>query len=147
MIEFTVPAVPVAQPRPRATAINGQARMYEAKASHPIHSFKATVRHAAAQAYRGPQLMGPLVVWMTFVFPRPKNRIWKTRPMPSEPHAKKPDIDNCVKSVLDALNGVLFADDSQVCNCNVVKRIASGDEQPHVAVTITPLPAGGGVEC
>ena len=36
------------------------------------------------------------------------------------PWIKKPDIDNICKSVLDALNGIAYADDAQV-----VKKIAS----------------------
>lgn len=138
-IHFTVPAVPVAQPRPRATAINGAARMYEAKNSHPVHAFKASVRMAASAAYGGAPATCPLAVFLVFVFPRPRSKFWKTRPMPRERHAKKPDIDNCVKSLLDALNGTLYLDDSQVTVCNVEKWIASGGERPGVYVTIISL--------
>lgn len=138
-IRIHVPAVPVAQPRARATAINGRPRMYEAKKEHAIHAFKSTVRMAARQAYSGAPLEGPLKVDATFVFPRPGRLRWKTRPMPREPHASKPDRDNCDKAILDALKGLAFVDDGQVCAGQIEKWIAAGDEQPHVTVIIRPL--------
>jgi len=137
-ISFTVPAIPVAQPRPRATAIGGHARVYQ-PTKHPIAAFKASVRLAASQAFTGAPLAGPLRVDCLFIFPRTKNQIWKSRPMPRIWHAKKPDRDNCDKAVLDALSGLLWLDDSQVCAGTIEKWIAAGDEQPHVVVTITDL--------
>ena len=34
---------------------------------------------------------------------------------------KKPDVDNVVKIVLDSLNRWLYLDDTQVCDCHIVK--------------------------
>lgn len=134
-----VPAVPVAQPRPRATIRGHHAAVYS-PAKHPVEAFKATVR-MAAHSTLGPfvPLDGPLSVDIVFVFPRPKNRIWKTKPMPRERHTKKPDRDNCDKGVLDALSGLLWIDDCQVCAGSIEKWIASGDEQPHVTITVIRL--------
>ena len=131
-IEFTVPAIPVAQPRARATAINGRARMYEASSKHPVHAFKATLRLAAAEAYKGPPLEGPLSAQILFVFPMKSQRIRK-------PKATKPDCDNLAKSVLDALNGLMFGDDGQVVRLEVEKWHANGMEQPHVRIAISRL--------
>ena len=36
---------------------------------------------------------------------------------------KKPDIDNCMKSVMDALNGLAYTDDSQVTDTGNCKKI------------------------
>jgi Holliday junction resolvase RusA-like endonuclease len=145
-ITFTVPAIPVAQPRPRATLAHGGkgARMHEVtsikggdgeRRPHPIAAYKATVRLAMLDAYDGPPLECPLVVSLTCVFPSQKKaRKWK---------ATKPDCDNLAKSTLDALNGLLFKDDSQVVELHVVKFHAAGDEQPHVEIFIAqaePLP-------
>ncbi len=49
----------------------------------------------------------------------------------------KPDWDNVGKLVCDALNGVAFADDSQVTSCTVVKRPRPPyGEQPRIGITI-----------
>ncbi|MEM9588985.1 MAG: RusA family crossover junction endodeoxyribonuclease, partial [Planctomycetota bacterium] len=102
-IRIYVPAVPVAQPRPRATIRGFHAAVYT-PSKHPVEAFKATVRMAAADVMRGrAPLQGPLRVDAEFVFPRPRNRVWKTKPMPRERHTKKPDRDNLDKAALDAL--------------------------------------------
>jgi Holliday junction resolvase RusA-like endonuclease len=131
-IAFTVPAIPVAQPRAKATTVNGFARMYEAGGKHPVHAFKATCRMAAAEAYQGPPLDGPLAVTLLFLFPAKAKRARK-------PKATRPDCDNLAKSLLDALNGRLFVDDSQVVRLAIEKWHAAGDEQPRVEVRIEPL--------
>lgn len=138
-IAFIVPAVPVAQPRQRhtirATAAGTFIKNYT-PAKHKVNDFKATVRMAAAEAYSGAPLDGPLRLSVVFVFPRPGRLIWKKRPMPRVPHCSKPDRDNCEKSLLDALKGQVFIDDAQVCCGEVQKVYAAGDEQPHVSVVI-----------
>ena len=52
--------------------------------------------------------------------------------------AGKPDIDNSAKAVLDALNGIVWRDDSLVCEVAMVKRYA---ERPGIDVTIETLAA------
>lgn len=149
VITFRVPCVPVGQPRPRARAFNGRAQMYEQRQivnkntgerkAHPIVAFKATTRHIASSIYHGAPLTGPLRIDVQFVFPRTSSQVWKKRAMPRLRHIKKPDRDNCEKALLDALTGIIFADDCQVCAGEVTKWIASGDEQPHVLVSVTIL--------
>jgi len=138
MIQFVVNAIPVAQPRARATSIGGHARVYEPK-DHPIAAFKASVRLAASGALSGAPLAGPLRVDCVFIFPRPKSLMWSKRDMPRVRHVKKNDLDNLAKGLFDALNGLLWRDDCQVCECVLTKWIAAGDEQPHVLVRVTEL--------
>lgn len=136
MIEFIIPGVPIAQPRQRVGVVAGHARTYT-PSTHPVVTFKATAKLTAAAAYRGSLLSGPVEVILIFVFPRPKNapkfkpgRTWR---------CKKPDVDNCAKSVLDSLNGVLWEDDRQVVALSIYKHEASIAEVPHVEVTICDL--------
>jgi Holliday junction resolvase RusA-like endonuclease len=131
VIKFTIPAVPVAQPRHRIAVVNGSARAYEAKKSHPIHDYKASVRMAAAQAYQGAPLTGPLSVSLCCVF--------STKGKLRRPKPTKPDCDNLAKSTLDALNQLLFGDDGQVVKLSVEKWHAAKDEQPHVIVMIEAI--------
>ena len=130
-IEFTVPTIPIAQPRQRVAVVAGRPRTYTPTKA-PVNAFKAAVQLAAQGAYDGPPLDGPLSLEVAFVLPRPQSRIWKSKPMPREPHVKRPDGDNLLKSLKDALSGLLWRDDCQVWHVDQTKFVAAGNEQPHV---------------
>ncbi len=63
----------------------------------------------------------------------------KSRPkrVEEEPDVYKPDADNVAKLVLDALNGVAWADDTQVTALTVQKfpRDRVAEEQTHIIVS------------
>ena len=50
---------------------------------------------------------------------------------------EKPDMDNVVKAICDALNGVAYKDDVQIVDCRVRKYFG---EEPRVLVTIADIP-------
>lgn len=50
--------------------------------------------------------------------------------------AKKPDIDNVVKAVLDALNKVAYRDDNQVVELQIRKQYS---ERPRLEICIEEL--------
>ncbi len=49
---------------------------------------------------------------------------------------KKPDCDNVIKIILDALNGVLYEDDAQVCRVNFEKLYS---DKPCVSISIKTI--------
>jgi Holliday junction resolvase RusA-like endonuclease len=51
-------------------------------------------------------------------------------------HTKKCDADNLAKAVLDALNGIAYYDDSQVCELSVSKLYS---DNPRVIVSISEI--------
>jgi Holliday junction resolvase RusA-like endonuclease len=51
---------------------------------------------------------------------------------------KKPDIDNILKAVKDAVNGVVWRDDSQVTDVRLLKRYST---QPRVQVLASEIEA------
>ncbi len=53
---------------------------------------------------------------------------------------KKPDADNVVKSVADALNGVAYRDDTQIVDCQIRKFYS---ENPRVEVRIIEIERKG----
>jgi Holliday junction resolvase RusA-like endonuclease len=136
VITFRVPAIPVAQPRQRHRIIPGANFVQNyTPTKHPVTAFKATVRLAAAAAYSGAPLKGPIRMDVTYVLPFTGTRR-KTKPNPRRWHEVKPDRDNLEKALLDALKGLVIVDDKQVCCGEVRKIVAAADEQPHVDVTI-----------
>jgi Holliday junction resolvase RusA-like endonuclease len=137
LIRLFVPAVPVAQPRPRAFTVGGKARMGDVPTKHPVHDFKASVRMAFRAAYQGRPLGGPVRMTCVFIMPRPRAMIWKTKPMPRVPYcAGKNDWDNLGKAVSDSLLKVAYYDDGQLWKVCVERWIAAGDEAPHAEILI-----------
>jgi Holliday junction resolvase RusA-like endonuclease len=135
-IVIVVPAIPVGQPRQRhrVLTVGGKtfAQNYTPQKS-PVSDYKATLRMAAQQAYKGPPLEGPLSMTIIFYFAsKRKQAIVKTT---------KPDLDNLVKSTLDAMNGLTFKDDSQVCKMHVEKWHSGSHEQPRVEIVISEVPS------
>ena len=142
IIAFSVPSVPVAQPRQRHRVI-AAAKPYAQNytpTEHPVNVFKTHVKTAASQVYDGPPLEGPLLMNLLFVMPRPQSKMkksWAKAGSPREPHIGKPDRDNLMKSFQDALEGLLFLNDSQIYGGAVTKVLRSGHEQPHVEVVFS----------
>ena len=71
----------------------------------------------AMQEMVGQELaLGAVRVTVAFWWSRPKSTkktvIHKTT---------KPDLDKCLRSILDSLTGIAFKDDSQVVECHVFK--------------------------
>lgn len=143
MISFTVPCVPIAQPRQRHRVVVANGKAFASNYTpekDPVNAFKASVRMAARAVYTGPPLSGAVLLQVIFIMPRPGRLRWKKRPMPRCRHTKKPDLDNLEKSLKDALSRIVWHDDSQVAQVSKAKYYAAGDEQPHVEVCIEALP-------
>lgn len=49
---------------------------------------------------------------------------------------KKPDLDNIAKCVCDALNGIAYKDDAQICVLSVRKLYSA---EPHIEVKISEI--------
>lgn len=141
IISFTVNAVPIAQPRQRHAMIGGYIRNYT-PSKHPVQKFKAMVAHEASLAHKGQPIEGPIEIVITAFFPRPKYMITKKKPMTREWKDTKPDIDNIQKSIFDALKGIVWTDDCQICVCKVTKVVCAGDESAHVDIIVHTIMRG-----
>jgi Holliday junction resolvase RusA-like endonuclease len=95
---------------------------------------------SAKGAMAGGPVGGPVSVHMDFRMPRPKNhhRTGKFAAMlrPDAPtwHTKAPDLDKLVRCVFDALTGIVFHDDAQVC-CHGALKVYGGGEGVHITVS------------
>lgn len=128
-LRFTVPGLPIAQPRQRHAVIAGHVRNYT-PTDAPVNSFKAAARLLAKAAHRGELITGPVRLTVDFVFPVPKK-------LKSNYVTKRPDADNLAKGVMDALNLVIWKDDSQVAE--LIVRKMYGFAQTNVTIEELPL--------
>ena len=142
-----VPGNPIAQPRVKAQIVGEFAHIYT-PTKNGIADYKAAIRMVAADEYRGELLHGPIRVDCTFVFARPKHHFGTgknaDRLKPNAPfwHVTKPDRDNLDKAVLDALKGIVAADDCQVCCGEIVKHYAEAGQRPETVIRIRTVSAG-----
>lgn len=145
MITFEVPGLPVAQPRQRHAMRRTKTGKFMVvnyiAEKDPINAFKAAVGLVAKQHIRTP-ITGPVRVELEFYFPRPKALIYKNKPMIRAWKTSKPDLDNLEKSTWDAMNGIAWHDDAQVCESVKRKVICSGSESARVIISIGPITEG-----
>lgn len=125
MIMVTIPGKPVAKGRPRFTKTG---RLYTPKTTAIAENWaKVKVQEQVGS----PLLEGALAVDVLVLLPIPKS--WSkakraaalsgdTRP------TSKPDADNIAKLYLDALNGIMWLDDSQIAELNITKVYAPSPE-------------------
>ena len=139
MVTFTIPGAPVAKPRAKGyfNQKTGHLHHYY-KNDKELKGFEQMIRLKAEEHFPKP-LTGPVFLSAQFLLPRPKNMMWKTKPMPRVPCPKRPDGDNLVKTLKDALNGVAYLDDGQVTELHVWKDYHAGDEGPKTIIEIRGL--------
>jgi Holliday junction resolvase RusA-like endonuclease len=122
-IAFTVPGDPVPKGRARvAVTAAGKVRPYTPKRTH---EYEDAIGNAwIGEGPRPPQFAGAVRVSI-----RVRERVYPS------------DLDNYVKAVLDALNGLAWADDRQVEVIDAT--IERKQQEPGIDVTIED--AGGGL--
>jgi Holliday junction resolvase RusA-like endonuclease len=121
-----IPIQPIGAPRPRVTR-NGTyndpkyTSYKKAIALYCSHKFGISDK--------------PIAMYVTFCFEQPKS--WsKKKKAETSWHTSKPDIDNIQKGLKDALNGVAYIDDSQICYVIARKQYA---EQAGIMLEIKEL--------
>lgn len=136
-ITIRVPGDPVAKGRPRATAIGGHARMYTPASTRAYEQrVAAAAREAMAKA---PPMDGAMSVSIEITVQIPVSWTKAKRAdalaglvMPTG----RPDLDNLVKALTDACNGIVWRDDAQIVRLMAEKRYG---EQPGASISVIPL--------
>ena len=132
-IEIVLLGAPRGKERPRMTKTG---HVYTPEKTR---DYEAALKYAAKEAMgERPPLEGPLELRMTVVVPIaqswPKKRQAAARAGTEWP-TKKPDGDNFLK-MKDALNLIVWVDDSQVCREFVEKRYG---DKPGMTIQVWPI--------
>lgn len=114
--------------------IGGIARAYS---DEKTRTAEAMVRDYAYQAMRGRQILqGPVHLSLVLNICRPPS--WSKRQIAEHTiPTGKPDLDNCVKLIGDALNGVVWKDDSQIACLRAWRQFADAES---TEILIRPMP-------
>ena len=101
----------------------------------PQRDYMATIKQMASDAMLGkPPIDGPVTMKVVAVFPWPKSMSARKRALPgAERKASRPDLDNLVKIVKDALNLVVYSDDAQIADLHAWKKLG---DRPGLTVEV-----------
>lgn len=131
-VRFTVNGDPYGKGRPRFT------RTGQTYNSRKDKNYEHLVR-TEYEIQSGEKLEGAIYAKITAYFGVNKSdsaKIREAKLLNNIPVTKKPDCDNIAKTILDALNGAAYHDDSQVTYLEVYKLYS---DYPHVDVTLIAL--------
>ena len=137
MITFTVPGAPIGKGRPRITTRGGSPRAFTPAKTV---AYEGLIALAGEQVMAGrAPLEGPVAIAAIATFAVPKS--WSKRAREAAlagfvAHTGRPDLDNIAKAIGDGLNGIAWADDSQVARLSMTKRYGA---VPGLVVTVEPI--------
>lgn len=130
-VTFTVYGAP--EPKGSARAFKRGARIIVTSDNPSLSKWESAVRFAAQTVVEraGYQLFQAGVgVRIVFYVNRPASATPRTRPFP----ITRPDLDKCVRAILDPLQDILLKNDAQVCAIETVKLYTDGPAKAVVTV-------------
>ena len=129
-VMLTIYMEPVAKGRPRTTWFNGKARTYTPVSTQNAESdIKCQIINGLDLARQSFDQGVPLKLEATFYRARPKS-LPKRVILP----VSKPDTDNLLKTLKDAMEGLVYPNDSQITSVDAKKRFGY---PPRIEVRIT----------
>jgi len=120
-VTFTVDGDPVPKGRPRFARRGTFVQTYtDAKTI----DYETQVAMKARQAIGASEpLKGALTVflYLRFAVPPSYSKKRKEACLKELEFPKRVDLDNCYKSITDAMNGIVYVDDSQIAEAHIIK--------------------------
>lgn len=131
VVQFIVPGGPVGKARPRMT------RSGHAYTPEKTVSYENLVKMRFIEKYPDwVPVAGEAKIKLIAYYPIPKSASKRKRiemDIGTIRPTKKPDVDNIMKAIADALNGIAYVDDSQIVTAEVRKYYSA---TPRVEVEI-----------
>ncbi len=122
MIQFEVPGIPQGKQRVRVTQRGGYSVAYTPKNTVNYENLiEVCYKTQCKDKFFAEE---PLVMTITAIYPIPKSMSKKRKEMALKCVLRpttKPDIDNVIKVVCDALNKVAYSDDSHIVCMSIAK--------------------------
>lgn len=123
-VSFEIPTRPLPAPRPRVTR-------WGAYNDPKYTEYKKAIAIIAKQQKFYSE--NALKMSITFIFPYPKS--WSKKKIDlAYFHTSRPDLDNLIKGVKDALNDICYKDDSQITQFDKVTKIWGDTERIDITL-------------
>lgn len=133
---LVVTGEPVAQGRPKFSTVGGHPRAVDPAKSREYKQIVSVMARQKMERDGRPLMEGPLRLYVDVYRVPPKSMGKRKGGNAATLHLgihTKPDLDNYIKLVSDALNGVVFADDSQICQIVASKRYS---DKPGIVIEV-----------
>ena len=126
MIIFTIPGTPVGKGRPKFARRGASVTTYTPEKTA---SYENLVKVKAEEAMVGREVIAGAVAVTILLFITPPAS-WSNKKMLQALNHEimpttKPDIDNVIKGIFDAMNEIVWNDDKQVVDVTIRKRYAN----------------------
>ena len=136
-IKLVIEGTPVGKGRPRVASRGSFAHAYTPKKTK---NYEKLIQNNYLSNYTYEDMLkGPIKAKLMEYFPIPESLSKKKKEELSnnfEKHTKKPDIDNVIKTVFDALNNVAFEDDSNIVELTAKKLYSNN---PRIELTLSEV--------
>ncbi len=126
-----IPMDPVGKERPQVVISGGRARTHTPEKTAAAEELVRTLAWEAARKQGSPFFYKTTPLRLGLVFkltpPKRKTRLWPTT---------TPDLDNLAKTVMDALTGVVYENDSQIVQLFLSKVYTVPEEKPGISISL-----------
>jgi Holliday junction resolvase RusA-like endonuclease len=126
VIKFEIPIPPVPKARARITR-------FGAYTPGQTKAFENQVALHVKKLHSGPPFNTPMRVYIECHVKRPLKPQKHCRTYP----AMRPDVDNFQKSIMDALNDVLWKDDALLCDVRCIKIYST--DKPRILIKLESM--------
>ncbi len=127
--------IPKGQPRVRTFSRGRHAGVYD---PGQANGWKACIAYTIGGGRK--PYPGPLALMIDFYFPYPKRLEKAALRGEILPHTSKPDLDNAIKAVMDAMTELsVWTDDSQVAFVTACKHYASTFVAPGATISVSRI--------
>lgn len=119
---------------------NGRPIIAARDANEESKQWMDSCKYAAMQVFHADLIRGPVELRVVFYFKRPQAHYGSGRNAnnlkPSAPsyHAQSPDLDKLVRCLGDALTGIVYVDDRQVCATSSRREWTTTAERAEVTI-------------
>ncbi len=141
LISFTVHGDPVGKGRPRISTRGGFVRSYTPDKTRDYECLVADIAHREMMNHGLLPTYDAVSVVIDAYYTIPKSFSKKKRIEAIEDEIKpmvKPDIDNVVKAILDAMNKTVYIDDKQVVDV-IARKFYTEQDEGFVTIEVNVL--------
>ena len=133
LFDYTIIGNPQPKGRPRFTK-SGHA--YTPKKTRDAEDKIKLMLQIASSIHTKLPITTAIQIVLNFYLHRPKRLQKKSSPIEAIPHDKRPDLDNLIKLVIDAANGIIFIDDAQIFEIVANKWYCEIDNEPRTKIEV-----------